>query len=116
MEHILVVDDDQAILRVISTALKSEGYDVGTAMNGQEAMEEIERDRPSLVLLDMNMPVMNGWAFAGQMVESGYNIPIIVMTAATDAFRCATEIGARGYLGKPFDIIELLEAVEQNKR
>ena len=49
--RILVVDDDQAILRVISTVLRSEGYEVGTAMNGQEAIEEIEREMPALVLL-----------------------------------------------------------------
>jgi DNA-binding response OmpR family regulator len=65
-----------------------------------------------LVLLDMRMPVLNGWQFAKLVKERGICVPIVVMTASQDAQAWAKEIEACGYLPKPFDYMDLLAAVE----
>ena len=66
-----------------------------------------------LVILDMRMPVMDGWAVARALRGQGIDVPIIVMTAAESAKRWADEVGAEGYLSKPFGLDELLAAVER---
>ena len=68
---ILVVDDDPSIVSTVSEILDFEGYPVQTAANGAEALRAIERMQPSLVLLDMRMPVMDGWGFANALRERG---------------------------------------------
>jgi CheY-like chemotaxis protein len=110
---VLVVDDDYAILISIRDILELEGYPVVTATNGTEALRRIEEERPALVLLDMRMPGLNGWDVARTLRERGIVVPILVMTAAQDARRWAEQIGADGYLAKPFDLDELLAAVER---
>ena len=110
---ILIVDDDPSILTTVWEILDLEGYPVETATNGAEALEAVERARPSLVLLDMRMPVCNGWEFARALKERGVQLPIVVMTAAQDARHWAEEIGADGYLAKPFDLLNLLDTVER---
>jgi DNA-binding response OmpR family regulator len=113
---ILVVDDDEAILDIVADVLRIEGYPVETAIDGVVALEAVERDRPALVLLDMRMPRLDGWGFARTLRERGIALPILVMTAARDAAGWAEEIGAQGYLAKPFDIDELLDAVRGSAR
>lgn len=109
---ILVVEDDPDILMTVSDILEYEGYEVERAANGEEGLRAVERVHPSMVLLDMRMPVLNGWDFARILDERGIKLPILVMTAAQDARVWAQEIGAAGYLAKPFDLLELLAAVE----
>ena len=113
---ILVVDDDEVILDIVADVLRFEGYPVETAIDGVVALEVVERDRPALVLLDMRMPRLDGWGFARTLRERGIELPILVMTAARDAAGWAQEIGAGGYLAKPFDIDELLDAVRGSAR
>ena len=108
---ILVVDDDPSILAVVAEMLDFEGYPVETAVDGAVALQAVERRRPSLVLLDMRMPVLDGWGFACTLDERGVRLPIVVMTAARDAKRWADEIGAAGYLAKPFELPDLLTVV-----
>ena len=108
---ILVVDDDPSILDMVAEILDFEGYAVRTATNGAEALEVVERVPPSLVLLDMRMPVLDGWGFARALKARGVRIPIVVMTAAKDARRWAEEIGAQAYLAKPFELPDLLTVV-----
>ncbi|HET9494103.1 MAG TPA: response regulator [Chloroflexia bacterium] len=108
---ILVVEDDADIRETIAAILEMEGYDVELASNGEEAVSAIDHRQPSLVLLDMRMPVLDGWGFAKVMRERGVQVPIIVMTAAQDAGRWAREIGAQGYIAKPFDLGDLLSQV-----
>ena len=110
---ILVIDDDPSILTTISEVLDLEGYPVQTATNGAEALRAVERTRPSLILLDMRMPVLDGWGFARALQERGVKLPILVMTAAQNARRWAEEIGADGHIAKPFDLPDLLDAVER---
>ena len=109
---ILVVDDDPSILRLVADILSDEGYPVRTAEHGADALTLVDQETPALVLLDMRMPVMDGWTFASQLSERGMTLPVIVMTAARDARQWSREIGASGYVAKPFDIDHLLTAVE----
>ena len=110
---ILVVDDDLSILETVGAILAMEGYTVETATNGREALDKLGRARPSLVLLDMRMPVLDGWGFAREMKARGESVPIVVMTAAQDARRWANEIGAAAYVPKPFEVLDLLATVER---
>ncbi len=110
---ILVVDDDPSILQTVTEILEFEGYQVETAVNGAEALSVIERMRPALVLLDMRMPVLDGWSFARALHQRRIELPVLVMTAAQDARGWAKEISAQGYVAKPFDLFDLLTAVEQ---
>ena len=110
---VLVVDDDTSILDTVSSILSGEGYDVVSASSGQEALEAVARKLPLLILLDMRMPVMDGWAVARALRGRGITVPIIVMTAAESARRWADEVGAEGYLAKPFGLDDLLATVER---
>ena len=113
---VLVVDDDTSILDTVSSILSGEGYDVVSAATGQEALAAVARKQPLLILLDMRMPVMDGWAVARALREQGINVPIVVMTAAESAKRWAEEVGAEGYLAKPFGLDDLLATVERFRR
>ena len=112
-ESVLVVDDDTSILDTVSAILSGEGYHVISASSGEEALVAVARKLPLLILLDMRMPVMDGWAVARRLREQGINVPIVVMTAAESAKRWADEVGAEGYLAKPFGLDELLATVER---
>jgi DNA-binding response OmpR family regulator len=110
---ILIVEDDPSILSTVADILEFEGYRVERATNGAEGLVAIERSVPALVLLDMRMPVLDGWDFARILKDRGVRVPILVMTAARDAQRWADEIGAEGYISKPFHLPDLLSAVEE---
>jgi two-component system, chemotaxis family, chemotaxis protein CheY len=110
---ILVVDDDPTILATVCEALDFEGLPVVTARNGAEALEVVERKRPSVVLLDMRMPVLDGWGFIRALRERGSVPALVVMTAAADARRWAREVGAQAVLAKPFDLDEMVAAVRR---
>jgi len=111
---VLVVDDEEPILGMVCEVLADAGYEVLRARNGIEALDQIKRARPSLILLDMRMPVMDGWRFAAALSREQVAIPVVVMTAAEDARRWAAEIGAEGYLAKPFDLDHLLDVVRRH--
>lgn len=109
---ILVVDDDPSIRDLIAMALADQGYDVEAAPHGAAALEIVGHTLPSIILLDMRMPVMDGWEFArAYRSKPGPHAPIIVLTAARDAGQRAREIRADGFLGKPFDLDDLLSLV-----
>jgi two-component system, chemotaxis family, chemotaxis protein CheY len=108
---ILVIDDDPAIRVTVAEILMSEGYTVATATNGADGLQSLDRLDPALVLLDMRMPIMDGWGFARALQSRGIRVPILVMTAAQDARRWAHEINAQGFVAKPFDLLDLLDAV-----
>jgi CheY-like chemotaxis protein len=113
--RILVVEDDDGIRDLVDLILSSAGYEVFTAPDGATALQVVARTRPDLVLLDMRMPIMDGWEFARRYRASREpHAPIVVLTAARDAAERAAEIQANGYLGKPFDVDELLTLVSQH--
>lgn len=113
---ILVVDDDQSIVETIRAILESEGYSVITAANGREALQVLEHVTPFLMLLDMRMPVLDGWGVAAALRGSKHRFPVVVMTAAENARRWADEIKADDHLAKPFDLNDLIECVQKHER
>lgn len=113
--RVLVVDDEPSIRATVSAMLEIEGYDVAEASNGADALSVVERQAPDLILLDMRMPVLDGWGFAAELRRRGHRTPIVVMTAARDAARWATEIAASAFVAKPFGFDDLISAVEQGR-
>lgn len=114
---VLVVDDDPDILEALSEILEAEGFEVRRARNGKEALERLNPDPPDLILLDLMMPVMDGWEFAQRMRQiegPASRVPLIVLSADRNVGAKAGEIGARGYLAKPFELNDLLEMVRHS--
>jgi CheY-like chemotaxis protein len=111
MDHILVVDDDAGYLRVVTKALSLGGYRVTTACNGREALAALQHQRPSVILLDLAMPVMDGRAFAQELHGRSNPPRVILVTGASDGREQAEAIGACDYVSKPFDPMLLLEIV-----
>jgi CheY-like chemotaxis protein len=113
-KDVLVVDDDPALVGMVELLLDSEGYQVTTAEEGQQALDGIARKMPHLILLDMLMPGMDGWEFAREFhAKYDHRVPIVVLTAAENARQRAQEIDAEGYLGKPFEIDDLVKVVQK---
>lgn len=112
--RVLVVDDDAFILDFVDWALAEEGHEVWTAPNGAIALEMLGKVRPDIILLDMRMPVMDGWDFAEAFLASSYPpCPIVVLTAAQDPAARAKDIGADGYLSKPFNLNDLMATIDR---
>ena len=109
-KRVLVVDDDASIRELLSAALEDDGYEVLPAKNGQDALAVCERWRPDVIVLDLMMPVMDGWTFAKRLRERD-DIPIVVLSAANDLERHAKSLGAAFVEGKPFDLDQLLPKV-----
>jgi len=110
--RILVVDDIVQNVELIEAHLIGEKYDVITAYDGIEALEKIERDPPDLVLLDINMPLMDGYQVCRKIKESEATrlIPVVMITALTeveDKIK-GIESGADDFITKPFNKVELL--------
>jgi two-component system KDP operon response regulator KdpE len=109
---ILVVDDEPQIRRVLRATLSSSGYDVIEAKDGQEAIEMVIRERPALVLMDVNMPVMNGLE-ACSKIRLSFDGPIIMVTVRNSEHDkvLALDSGADDYVVKPFTMGELLARI-----
>ncbi len=103
--RILVVDDDPGIREVVSWALEDEGYSVQTARDGAEALVRVRDEPPDGIVLDLNMPVMDGWAFlrACRADPTCKDVPILLMSAGQSLAQ-GQEVGAAAFLTKPFDL------------
>ena len=113
--HVLVVDDEKPIVRIIQTNLLTEGYTVSCAHDGIEALEQVQASRPDLILLDVMMPRMDGWGVlrALKAKPETADIPVVMLTALTDVEHMdrGARLGNDCYLTKPFDPSELLAIV-----
>ena len=113
-KDVLVVDDDPHLCEIITDVLEAEGHIARMARNGEEALQRISERKPQLILLDLMMPVMNGWELAAALYNNPEwaDIPIVVVTAA---HRSATDkqpqLRAKAFIHKPFDIDALTEVV-----
>jgi len=109
---ILIVDDDQSILRLYKEELLEEGYDVVTAINGSEAMEKFEKEAPDLVTLDIQLPDVDGIKLLRQMKEKRPRMPIIMSTAFD--YRDDFSVWAsEAYIVKSADLTELKATIKK---
>jgi CheY-like chemotaxis protein len=112
---VLVVDDSPSVRRVVSNMLKSNGWDVQVARDGVEALEVIARERPAAVLLDIEMPRMDGYELMATIrsQEQYRGLPLVVLTsrAASKHHQRAMQLGADAYIVKPYQPEELLSTV-----
>jgi CheY-like chemotaxis protein len=113
--NVLIVEDHADLREMLAVLLESEGYGVQTARNGAEALRTLERFHPSVILLDLMMPVMTGDEFRErQLADPRYrDVPVICMTAAHDGRERAQRIHAAYYFQKPVDFERLLGVVRE---
>lgn len=112
--RLLVVDDDVNIREMLDMVLASEGFEVIAAAHGAAALRLLDQVRPHVILLDMKMPVMDGWEFLRRYRElPGEKVPVVVLTAAQDDKRRAADVGADAYVAKPFAIDDLVRVLDQ---
>ena len=109
---VLVVDDEPQVLWMLQFSLEAEGYRTYAARNGEEALEEIAEQRPSMMLLDIMMPVMDGWTVLERMRQlPADERPKVVVVSARSNRRDrakAMELGAHAFVAKPFSMDELI--------
>ncbi len=110
---VLVVDDDADIRTVIGQTLSDEGMLVGTASDGPEALQRVDEALPSLIILDITLPVLDGYQVAEQLRQRFGELPILAITADGRAAEKARRVGAFAYLRKPFELEELVALVKR---
>ncbi len=116
-KKILIVDDDHVIIRMIEGRLKAHGYEVMSATEAPAGLELAMKSGPDLIILDVMMPIVNGYNFC-RLIKSEVNfrtIPIILLTSRTEQADVAIgqEVGADAYLSKPVNIEELLNKIKE---
>jgi len=113
--RILVVDDEPDLVSTIQCRLEANDYDVITAADGQEGLEKAANEKPDLILLDTNMPVMNGHEMLERLRKHPElkNIPVVMCTAISEAadIAKASSHGIADYVTKPFDCTKLMEII-----
>ena len=112
---ILVVDDEEIVVEISRRKLIEKGYEVITATNGQEALDVLKKTTPDLIVLDIQMPVMNGYTFIIEKakVPAYSTIPVIVLTAYGEMEPILKRHAIKAYLLKPLKLQELLDTVQQ---
>jgi CheY-like chemotaxis protein len=115
MTRILVADDDDGVRSVLRDALRQDGYEVDAVCNGRQVLASMARHRPALLVLDLNMPQLDGPALVRTLRDQTRwgGVPLVVLSGASDAVEIATKLGARACVRKPFDLNRLLLAVEE---
>ena len=112
-KKILIVEDDHNISELLQLYLKNEGYETVIANDGGEGIDQFRRFRPDLVLLDLMLPVMDGWGVL-RTIRQDSNVPVIMLTAKGETSDKVTGLkqGADDYITKPFEMKEVLARVE----
>lgn len=109
MNCILVVDDDPAVRQLAQLVLNTEGFEVHVASNGVEGLEKIQATHPVVVVLDLQMPVMDGATLFEQI--DGPGRPAVVIMSAYGAERVSKDLGAEAFIPKPYNPIDLIDTV-----
>ncbi|MDQ3956695.1 MAG: response regulator [Actinomycetota bacterium] len=113
---VLVADDEPALRKLLKTNMELEGYDTLEASNGKEVLDAVRRENPDIILLDIMMPVMDGWEVLTELAANPeYSSKVILVSAkaSDDAQLQGWELGADEYITKPFDLDALLERVRE---
>jgi DNA-binding NtrC family response regulator len=114
-KKILVVDDEESLRTVLSTELLSEGYEVGTAADGDEAITEMGKTAFDLILLDIKMPRMNGFEVLKHVKDKHPRTRVIMLTGFADLKNAieSKKLGAEDFVSKPYDLVDLLTTIER---
>jgi CheY-like chemotaxis protein len=112
-EKILVVEDEESLRLLYEEELKSEGYEVFTAGNGKEAIQQLEKGKPDLIILDIVMPVMDGMEALGRIVSKERKIPIILNTSYSGYRQDFMSWAADAYVTKSADLTELKKKIKE---
>jgi DNA-binding response OmpR family regulator len=112
-KKILVVEDEESLRLFYEEELKSEGYEVFTAGNGKEAIEQLEKGKPDLIILDIVMPVMDGMEALGRMVGKERKVPIILNTSYSGYRQDFMSWAADAYVTKSADLTELKKKIRE---
>lgn len=115
-KKILLVEDLYYNRVLIETLLSGWGYQVINADDGAQALDEMIVEKPDLIILDLMMPVMDGFKFLEQKDKMGINTPVIVLSARTDpeSINKALTLGAKDYITKPFDSDDLASIIKNH--
>jgi two-component system OmpR family response regulator len=110
---VLVVDDEPNITDLVATALRYEGFEVGTAASGRAALTEVESARPDLLVLDVMLPDLDGFEVARRIRQDGRRVPILFLTArdATEDKVRGLTLGGDDYVTKPFSLEEVIARI-----
>ena len=115
--RILVVDDDEVIRQLIAVNLTLEGFDVATAVDGQDCLDKVGAIKPDVITLDVMMPRLDGWVTAVQLRDNPAtsNIKVVLITARAqeDDRDRGRQVGVDAYLTKPFDPAEMIRVVRE---
>lgn len=106
-QRVLVVDDDPRIIRFIRASLMAHGYDVLTASNGEEALEVVKMNTPDIMLLDIRLPVKDGFQVL-QELRTFSSMPVIAFSANSSVSKQALSLGANDFISKPFTPDEMI--------
>ena len=117
-KRILVADDEQDTRNAVKDILQSRGYDVITASNGKDCLKKLKKEKVNLLVLDIMMPVLDGWQVVRSMKKDKRlrRIPIVVLTVKSgkEDYEMAREARIRDYITKPFDMDNLISRVRRN--
>jgi CheY-like chemotaxis protein len=112
--RVLVIDDDDDVCEALREALTEDGYAVATVPHGAAALELIRHHQPAVIVLDLRMPIMDGWSFAEQYRRVAKPAAsLIVLSAIKDAEESAKRIGAAAFIRKPFELDEVTAQIER---
>ncbi len=114
--RILIVEDDEELAPILIEALDDEGYTAEAAHNGVDGLEKVRRERPALILLDLMMPVMDGWQMHAELKRDPAlaTIPVVVMSADGRTEEKASILGAAGCLPKPIALEALVAEIKRH--
>jgi CheY-like chemotaxis protein len=112
-EKILLVDDECSIREALGKLLRAENYKVELAENGEDAVERYGSDHIDLVILDLNLPVKNGWATLEWLTKINPGLPVIIITGRSDQRELAVKAGADALMEKPLDVPFLLQTIRE---
>ena len=110
-KKVLLVDDERAILKVLSIKLRISGYDVVTAPGGQEALDLVKSECPDIMLLDVIMPGIDGFGVL-EKLRTFSELPVIVFSARPENAQNALTLGANDFMAKPLDVDDMVKRME----
>ena len=111
--RVLVVDDDPSVRESLGKVLSGEGYEVALAADGQAALERFEQGAVDLLLLDLGLPIRNGWDTFERMTTRNPLMPVIIVTAQTDHYNVPVPAGVGALMEKPLDAPRLLQTIRE---